>query len=331
MWFHRAAGQSKAKPPLSPTPRKRTTPVAGKSRLLFTRLNSENRENHPTPPVPQESRTHRPLKLHLNSSKTVTKPTPGRSLASPRRLASYPNLPVTGWEKTGPGRATAARSRWPSTWSLCWRFSFNHDHWLSIWPLPRCSMVSGVVGVVHLPRKKTPCLRVWCRWGHVSCTKLLAAFLFGRKRENEPLKVLFLSPVNVSSSNSISTSWRQVMTAGLHLPFLFNGGRASPWVFSWDSCLVTEVFSPANWSTLFCCISVRQPGWKETFVSLFCTELFTLDGQGEWGLLQHPEPLAFLTLLHWRCERSHQASYIYTCSRPFFFYFEPFFLHSLRS
>lgn len=66
-------------------------------------------------------------------------------------------------------------------------------------------------------------------------------------------------------------------------------------VFSWDSCLVTEVFWPANWSTLFCCISVRQPGWKETFFfSLFCTELFTLDGQG-------------IPLLGWEPHRSLQV------------------------
>lgn len=115
MRCHQAAGQSKAKPPLSPTPQKRTTPVAGKGRLVFTRPNSENRENHPMPPVARESRTCCLLKLHLNSSKMVTRSMLERSLASLRRPASYQNLPVTGWEKTGLSSLTAARSRWPYT------------------------------------------------------------------------------------------------------------------------------------------------------------------------------------------------------------------------
>lgn len=127
MRFQWAAGRSKAKPPLSPTPQRRTTPVAEKSRLLSTRLNSESREKHPTPSVAWESWMCCLLKLHLNSSKMVTKSTPERSLVSLRHPASYQNLPVTGWEKTGLSRATGAESRWPSTWSLCWRFRFNHD------------------------------------------------------------------------------------------------------------------------------------------------------------------------------------------------------------
>lgn len=200
---------------------------------------------------------------------------------------------------------------------------------------------------------------MWCRWVHVSCTKPLAAFLFGRKGDNEPLK-MFLSPVNVSSSSLISASWlqwRQVITAGLHLPLLFNGGRTFPWVFSWDSCFVSEVFSPANWSTLFCCISVRLPGRKETFLTVLhwivhrgqagdppaglgaqqipsgAASSSLAPAADRWFRLQPrpwpglrrggsgaaaAEPFAFLTLLHWRSERSHQASYISTCSRYFF-------------
>lgn len=99
---------------------------------------------------------------------------------------------------------------WPLT------FKFN----LACYTL-QCDVGSGRRST--FTQKKLPCLRVWCRWGHVSCTEPLAAFLFGRKGENEPLKVMFLSPEKISSSSLISTSWllwRQVVTAGLHLPLL---------------------------------------------------------------------------------------------------------------
>lgn len=127
MWFHGAAGRCKAKPPLSPSPQNGTTPVAGKSHLPPTSPNCESREKPPVPPRTPESGTPRPLKPRLNSSKTVTESTPEPSLASLHHPVSYPSPPVTGWEQAGLSRETAAGSRWPSSWSLCWRFRFHHD------------------------------------------------------------------------------------------------------------------------------------------------------------------------------------------------------------